>query len=194
MKKILTLFISVLLVFTSFAFVGCNNENTGNGDETWEALFDFSNVTSTCVMIDKMDNTEQARTGIKINHEIWERTFTKDIIDFTYYDFCTVSYDGNNYYINGEKVESSTINGPAYFIYADFSDNQSAFTKTDTGYTLTEEITKVGYKMLSIDIVVNGGHIESIKTTCTATWSQVENLIEINFQFSNWGTTVVEVP
>lgn len=159
--------------------------------DLWTSYFDFErmeNVTVTSVQTD-VTNSETTNTSIKIDGEKWERIVADFSYNASYYETCTVYFDGEKKFLNGEESNCPVFKN-AFFSFIDFSQRGDIFTKAESGcYESGENSFKLyGFTVSNVIIAIEQDHLKSISMNM----KYGDTLLTLEYEFFDWGTTAIE--
>ncbi len=168
----------------------------------WANLFEFENVTvlqsTTTTYSEPYETVLSSSSSIKIDGNKWIY-FEEDGYYAGSFRDLLVYFDGQDVYLDGEVVEGTDntlyYSGDQYlFIVEMFSSFESIFTETSSGvFEASELVTaSVSGKYENIKIVVVDNKIQSVEFTMVIDTTDIVCDSYYCFEFSNYGTTVVE--
>ena len=175
-----------------FACTVCGQTKTETVEyDAWSAYFDYAameNVTVTSVQTDLADN-DKTSTNIKIDGDRWERLVADFSFNGSYYRTCTVYFDGEKKYLDGEESDCYVYKD-AFFSFIDFSQKGELFTETEEGrYEIGENTYQLyGFTISNVVIIIENDNVTSISMTCTMGVS----VLTLEYNFFDYGTTVIE--
>ncbi len=167
------------------------SEITPEPSTNWASYFVFDNVTAGLTTTWKyaaypeFNSTETE--SMKINGNAWllvAENYFKIYYDGTTLHKENTTVDDEQLYLNGSTWFQSVMM---------FSVYESLFTETSDVY-FTEEITmpEAGVTYNNVKITITNDKISSVEYTLSVNTSEIVCDVTYKYEFSNWGTTVVE--